>query len=130
MKNKQRNEKIMKNFNEHKALLLELIDARFVNENPSINKGSFEFELDLNYNGWLGNVQGSIWSDGEFEMTDISFYSLNESGDDLHIESDNIPMGHRKFWDTLENKMKDNIKAVYEINEQEDSINRDKDEWL
>tara|TARA_R110002020_G_scaffold412788_1_gene622330 strand:+ start:456 stop:818 length:363 start_codon:yes stop_codon:yes gene_type:complete len=120
----------MKNFNEHKALLLELIDARFVNENPSINKGSFEFELDLNYNGWLGNVQGSIWSDGEFEMTDISFYSLNESGDDLHIESDNIPMGHRKFWDTLENKMKDNIKAVYEINEQEDSINRDKDEWL
>ena len=120
----------MKNFNEHKQLLLELIDEKFVSSNPSIDKGSFEFELDLNYNGWLGNVKGSIWSDGEFDLTDVSFYSLNETGNDLHIESDDIPMGHRKFWDTLENKMKDNILAVYEINEQEDSIERDKNEWL
>ena len=121
----------MKNFNEQKQLLLELIDTIFDEKQPNIDEGSFEFEVEMNFNGWLGNIQGSIWSDGEFDLTDVSFYSKYLTEDEtFHIESHDVPMGHRKFWDTLENKMKDNVLAVYEINEQEDSINRDKDEWL
>ena len=118
----------MKNFTQHKMLLTELLDTTFEQTVKDIQEGTFEIEVELNYGGWIGNIQGSIWSDGEFDLTDVSFYSTMESGNNYHIESHDVPNGDKKFFDTIENKMKDNIGALYEILEEGDwraEANRD-----
>ena len=94
----------MKNFTQHKMLLTDLLDTTFDQTVKDIQEGTFEIEVELNYGGWIGNIQGSIWSDGEFDLTDISFYSTMESGNNYHIESHDIPNGDKKFFDTIENK--------------------------
>jgi len=118
----------MKNFTQHKMILTDLLDTTFDQTVKDIQEGTFEIEVELNYGGWIGNIQGSIWSDGEFDLTDISFYSTMESGNNYHIESHDIPNGDKKFFDTIENKMKDKIGALHEILEEGDwraEANRD-----